>query len=213
MKKNAVIFDLDGTMWNACEPVLISWNRVLARHGGLPAVTMETIESFMGKTLDEIVSLFFTQMTHEEGLAIARECVVEEGNYLAEHGAALFDGLEETLHKLAQQYTLCLVSNCEAGYAEAFLSYYGFDRYFTDYEYSGRTQKSKGENIRMVILRNGIENAVYVGDTQSDCDAARQAGVPFIFASYGFGNVDAFDADVSSIREIPAAARTIFDRF
>lgn len=29
MKKNAVIFDLDGTMWNACEPVLISWNRVL----------------------------------------------------------------------------------------------------------------------------------------------------------------------------------------
>lgn len=65
----------------------------------------------------------------------------------------------------------------------------------------------------MVILRNGIENAVYVGDTQSDCDAARQAGVPFIFASYGFGNVDAFDAAVSSIREIPATARTIFDKF
>ena len=165
MKKNAVIFDLDGTMWNACEPVLISWNRVLARHDGLPAVTMETIESFMGKTLDEIVSLFFTQMTHE------------------------------------------------AGYAEAFLSYYKFDRYFTDYEYSGRTQRSKGENIRAVISRNGIENAVYVGDTQSDCDAAQQAGVPFIFASYGFGNVDTFDASVSSVREIPAAAKTIFNRF
>lgn len=81
MKKNAVIFDLDGTMWNACEPVLISWNVVLRRHG-LPAVKKETIESFMGKTLGQIVSLYFTDMTQEEGLNIANECVHEEANYL-----------------------------------------------------------------------------------------------------------------------------------
>ncbi|HIV02533.1 MAG TPA: HAD family hydrolase [Candidatus Aphodoplasma excrementigallinarum] len=211
MKKNAVIFDLDGTMWNACEPVLISWNVVLRRHG-LPAVKKETIESFMGKTLGQIVSLYFTDMTQEEGLKIANECVREEANYLAAHGAALYDGLADTLRQLAQRYELCLVSNCEAGYAEAFLSYHKFEPLFTDYEYSGRTKKSKGENIRMVMERNGIAKAVYVGDTQSDCDAARQAGIPFIFASYGFGSVDSADAAVADIREVPAAAEAVFDK-
>ena len=38
MKNNAVIFDLDGTMWNACGPVMISWNAVLKRHD-LPQIT------------------------------------------------------------------------------------------------------------------------------------------------------------------------------
>ena len=211
MKKNAVIFDLDGTMWNACEPVLISWNAVLKRHG-LLAVKKETIESFMGKTLVQIVSLYFTDMTQEEGLNIANECVREEANYLAAHGASLYDGLGDTLRQLAQHYELCLVSNCEAGYAEAFLSYYKFEPLFTDYEYSGRTKKSKGENIRMVMERNGIEKAVYVGDTQSDCDAARQAGIPFIFASYGFGSVDSADAAAADIREVPAAVAAVFDK-
>ena len=147
MKKNAVIFDLDGTMWNACEPVLISWNVVLRRHG-LPAVKKETIESFMGKTLGQIVSLYFTDMAQEEGLKIANECVREEANYLAAHGASLYDGLGDTLRQLAQHYELCLVSNCEAGYAEAFLSYYKFEPLFADYEYSATRRATATRRAR-----------------------------------------------------------------
>ena len=211
MKNNAVIFDLDGTMWNACGPVMISWNAVLKRHD-LPQITRKTVESFMGKTLSQIVALYFTDITQEEGLKIANECVREEAEYLAAHGAELYDGLADTLEHLAQHYMLCLVSNCEAGYAEAFLSYHGFERLFADFEYSGRTKKRKGENIRMVMERNGIEKAVYVGDTQSDCDAARQAGIPFIHASYGFGNVDAAEASIATIRELPASVQLVFDK-
>ena len=39
--------------------------------------------------------------------------------------------------------------------------------------------------------RNGIDRAqaAYIGDTMGDCEAARLAGIPFIFASYGFGKV------------------------
>ena len=38
--------------------------------------------------------------------------------------------------------------------------------------------------------RNGIEEAVYVGDTQGDADACKEAGVPMVYAAYGFGNVE-----------------------
>ena len=211
MKKNAILFDLDGTLWDASEPVVLSWNKVLGRLG-LPLITKETITSFMGKTIDEITSMYFTTIPHEEGLKIALACCEEESRYLAEHGARLFDGLEEVLCRLRETYSLAIVSNCPIGYAEAFLSYYGFESYFDDYEYSGRTGKNKGENIKMLLERNGIERAVYVGDTQGDCDAAAQAGVPFVFAQYGFGTVNRWDAAVSSVPEIPQAVSLLFNK-
>ena len=59
-----------------------------------------------------------------------------------------------------------------------------------DFECIGRTGKPKSENIRLIIERNGLKAPVYVGDTQWDFDAATAAGVPFIFAAYGFGHVE-----------------------
>ena len=35
--------------------------------------------------------------------------------------------------------------------------------------------------------RNGLKNSVYVGDTNGDSTAAKKAGIPFIYAKYGFG--------------------------
>jgi phosphoglycolate phosphatase len=52
--------------------------------------------------------------------------------------------------------------------------------------------------------RNGIERAIYVGDTMGDCEAARAAGIPFLHAAYGFGSVPDAPA-VRAFSEIPAA--------
>ncbi len=50
--------------------------------------------------------------------------------------------------------------------------------------------KDKGTNIRLCMERNGLTRAVYVGDTKGDLDSARKAGIDFIYAAYGFGDVD-----------------------
>lgn len=60
----------------------------------------------------------------------------------------------------------------------------------TDYTCPGDTGKLKAENIRIIMERNGFEKAVYVGDTQGDANACRQAEVPMIYAQYGFGQVE-----------------------
>ena len=52
------------------------------------------------------------------------------------------------------------------------------------------------------MKRNRIDKAVYVGDTQGDLDACRKAGVPFIFAGYGFGSVDDDSNAISSLDEL-----------
>ena len=53
----------------------------------------------------------------------------------------------------------------------------------------GETQTSKGQTIRTLMKRNNLKDPVYVGDTQGDADACAEAGIPFIFAGYGFGDV------------------------
>ncbi len=63
------------------------------------------------------------------------------------------------------------------------------EAYVTDIECYGNTKKSKGMNIKAVVERNHLKDPVYVGDTVGDCEASREAGVPFIFAAYGFGDV------------------------
>lgn len=71
-----------------------------------------------------------------------------------------------------------------------------------DYECFGDTGKSKGENIRLIMERNRIDDAVYVGDTQGDYEAAVFAGIPFIFAKYGFGNPANYDYAINGIKEL-----------
>ena len=41
----------------------------------------------------------------------------------------------------------------------------------------------------MLMKKNNLNSPVYVGDTQGDADACKMAGIPFIFAEYGFGDV------------------------
>ena len=92
------------------------------------------------------------------------------------------------------------------GYIETFLTVHGLEKYFSDTECNGGTGLSKGENIRLVMERNGIERAVYVGDTLMDMQAADQAGVPFIHAAYGFRKPDRETESIGEIGEIISVA-------
>ena len=124
-------------------------------------------------------------------------------------GGILYPRLPETLAALAQKYALFVVSNSQDGYVQAFLHWSGLTC-FRDIEMAGRTGLDKGANIRLVMERNGVTKAVYVGDTQGDADAAAKAGIPFIFTEYGFGSVKDAAARIASLPELPAAVEKIF---
>lgn len=85
---------------------------------------------------------------------------------------------------------------------ESFLKTSKLSEYFQDYECNGRTKLSKGENIELIMKRNKIERAVYVGDTINDKEAADFAKIPFIYASYGFGLVEQYDYKIDNIKDL-----------
>ena len=50
--------------------------------------------------------------------------------------------------------------------------------------------------------RYHIENCAYVGDTQGDYEATLEAGIPFIWAAYGFGTPAGFDARIDAFSDL-----------
>lgn len=197
--KKGIIFDLDGTLWDSIVPVTHGWNVALDRHPELNChITEDDMRGFMGKTNPTIARLMLPDLTPDAAYEIVKECAAEELIYLKDHPGALYPGIEKLLKELGQEYPLYIVSNCDDGYVQTFLDVCGFRDYFEDFEMSGRTRKEKGENIRLIMERNQLERAVYIGDTQGDLDASHAAGIPFIYAAYGFGSVN---EDVPSVQE------------
>lgn len=210
--KQGIIFDVDGTLWDAAESVAAAWNIVLKRREVKRAeLTIDDVHGVMGKTIEGVADALLGDYPKEERIAITRECLRFQNGYLAEHGGMLYEGLEEVLKELSAQYPLYIVSNCEKGYIEGFLEYYGFAKYFKDFESHGNTMLSKGQNIKLVAERNGLTEAVYIGDIQGDYDASREAGAGFIHAAYGFGTIDADVPAIQSIVELPERIKEYFD--
>ncbi len=191
MKYDGVLFDLDGTLWNATEAIAISWQLALQGAEDIPhPPTVAQLERVMGMTARQLMATLFPHISEERGAELFARCCEVENDYLLRHGGQLYPGVGELLENLRGETALAIVSNCNAEYAPCFLKAHDMEKYFDDWECSGRTGLSKGENIQLVIQRNHLESPVYVGDTLLDYEAAQAARVPFIHAAYGFGQVE-----------------------
>ena len=211
--KKAIIFDMDGTLWDSAENVAISWNIAMEQFGyEREPITKEDMYSVMGKTMDKLAEILFDKIEGEERAALLELACKVENDYLREHGGVLYPEIRKTMEQLKEDYRLLIVSNCQAGYIEAFLDYYKFHDLVEDIECFGNNNKPKSENIALICERNNIakEDAVYVGDIQGDYDSAMAAGVKFIHAAYGFGTIDAEVEKIQSFKELPKVVKTVF---
>lgn len=185
-----IIFDLDGTLWNTEESTFKAANEIVNKYN-VDSITKETIKKCMGLQLDDVIKLYFPKV--EKDLALKLMLEVEKSNleYLEKNGGKNYIYLEETIKKLSENYKLFLVSNTNnKKYIEAFLITSNLKDYFTDYIAAGEENISKGEAIIKITKVNNLEKAIYIGDTQKDLEATIYANIPFIYAKYGFGNIE-----------------------
>ena len=203
-KYDSIIFDLDGTLWNSSKPICEAWNIILNRHKEIvrEPITIEELGQCMGLPMYDIAAKLFPDEKEEVRNALMDELCEFENGYLEKMGGVLFPGLEATLKELKTKYPLYIVSNCQDGYIEAFLQYSKLGEYFKDFTCPAYTGRLKGENIRIIMERNGLSEAVYVGDTQGDANSCKEAEIPMIYAAYGFGKVEKADASIQSFDEL-----------
>ena len=195
----AIIFDLDGTLWDTSRETKRVWKNVAKNYN--IKINKEKIKQIMGFTKVEIIEYLFKE-NMEKGNKFITECQTQENEYLREKGGHIYVNTISTIKSLSTKYDLYIVSNCQSGYIETFLNYYSIENYFKDYECSGNTGLSKYENIRNLIKRNNILKAIYVGDTIKDYEAANKNKLPFIWAEYGFGKCDKYYKKINDISEL-----------
>ena len=188
---DSIIFDVDGTLWDSTEICAKAWTDVIHRETSLSlTINASTLKGLFGRLLPDIASVLFADYPKEEQLRLIDRCCQEEHKALLAQCAPLYPDLEKTLQQLKENYRLFIVSNCQAGYIEVFLKSTGFGHYFKGHLCPGDTGMAKAENIMKIREDNNLSDPVYIGDTIGDFNACRKAGVPFIFAEYGFGQVD-----------------------
>ena len=208
--KTGLIFDMDGTLWDSSENVAKAWNEKINQLGlDRPEITQQDIMGVMGLTMDKLAAIIFGDLPEKERMELLDQCCGNENDFLRRNGGRLYPELESTIAKLAEDYPLYIVSNCQKGYIEAFLDHYGFWKYFADIECYGNNLKEKGDNIALVMERNGLDKAWYIGDIQGDHDSAVKAGAGFIHASYGFGTINETVPELGSFKELPGLLKSL----
>lgn len=207
MKKtdfDGIIFDLDGTLWDATAVNKLAWDTAYEQLGyGKSRVTDEAFQACMGLLIPDIAKKIHPEIGDDKRQEYIDRCIEIEHRLLLEQGGILYDGFYEVLSALSGRYRLSVVSNCQAGYIEIFMKAHRAEAYFSDFECPGNTGLPKADNIRLVAERNGLKRPVYVGDTSGDLKAAHEAGVPFIWAEYGFGrNLEGYEYKTGSLKEL-----------
>lgn len=183
----AVVFDLDGTLWNACGASAEGWTRGLALAGVERVVTAQEIANVAGKPYRECVESILPALSRAEIDDLLPLLDREEKKVIQRRGGQLYPGVREGVERLSLEGRVFVVSNCQEWYLEEFLTHSGLGQFFLDVECHGRTGRVKSDNLRLVMERNQLSRAVYVGDTEGDQRAAREAEMDFVHVDYGFG--------------------------
>ena len=198
-----IIFDLDGTLWDTRARVIDLWNQVLKDYGLEKTITQQNLSPLIGLPLGKICQNLLPELEEKKIEQLVESISTLEISTLTAQGGKLYPQVRETLTKLKSlKLPLYIVSNCQAGYIEAFLDFHKFRDAFSDFESAGRSGLNKEENIISIIKRNKLSHAIYIGDTDNDSQSARGASVPFIWAAYGFGKNIQSEYKIDSMEDL-----------
>lgn len=204
MNYESLIFDIDGTLWDSRALVAEGYNLQLKDEGLEHLfVNAQQLKALFGKVMTEIADVIFAEIPLPERYALMERCMARENRYLQENPCAIgYPGVKETLIRLAESHRLFIVSNSQRGYPELCIRKLGLGSCITACLCFGDTGTSKGKTIRALMQRHNIRSCAYIGDTQGDYEATLEAGIPFIWASYGFGVPEGYGAKIDRISDL-----------
>lgn len=200
---DGIIFDVDGTLWDSTDVVAKSWNQAILDHSDLDFhVDGKLLKNLFGLPMDKLYDALFPFLPMDKRWELGTYCFEYENEFLKTEPGVLYQGVEETMRTLSKKTDLYIVSNCQCGYIELFLQGSGLSDIIKDHLCFGDTGTSKGQTILKLMEKNHLKDVVYVGDTTGDFEACKEAGIPFIFAAYGFGSVEDAPKSISQFSEL-----------
>lgn len=204
MTYESLIFDIDGTLWDSRALVAEGYNIQLRKEGlSHLCVDAERLRPLFGKVMTDIADELFPDFPDSKRYPLMERCMLTENRYLQENPCHIgYPKVKETLEALAKSHRLFIVSNAQKGYPELCIEKLGLGDCIRAHLCFGDTGTSKGQTILTLMKQEHITSCAYIGDTQGDYEATVEAGVPFLWAAYGFGTPQSYDARLDSIEDL-----------
>ncbi len=198
---DGLIFDMDGTLWDAVDTYARIWNDVFRQAGREANITRENLIGNIGLPIPRILTNLFPDLTDEEAERFSRDLAAAEPELLARYGGTPYPGVVEGLERLSRRYKLFLVSNCDKHTLPIFMSCIGITPYITDTLSFGNTHRPKGDNMLLIKEKYNLRQPLYMGDIDADGRETHRVGLPFVYARYGFGDTDDYELAFDSFTE------------
>ena len=159
---DALIFDMDGTLWDAVDTYAAIWNMAFKEIGSTTRIGRSELLAYMGTRIDKILAHFVPEPYTQAFIEAINRLEVSE---LPRLGGTLYPGVTEGIAALARHYKLFILSNCDERELPIFVRYAGLTSYITDILSYGDTRLQKAENMQLLSQRHNLRHPIYVGDT------------------------------------------------
>lgn len=184
----AVLFDLDGTILDTSEGIMMSI-RETAEIMGLTPLAPEVLRTFIGPPIE----WSFEDKYDIHGDELKKAAAIFRDRYSNVNllHAKPYEGIFELFDKLRDLgYGTAVATYKKQDYTEKLLKHFGIDRmvdviYGSDYE--GKLKKSDIIELCIRDLNVDRDKVLMVGDSKHDATGAKALGVDFAGVSFGFG--------------------------
>lgn len=194
MKNNLIIFDLDGTLLNSVEDLGRAVNYALQLRG-LATHTMDEYRYFVGNGVRKLIERALrATLGHDADIELQESVLQDFMAYYIEHKCDYtrpYDGIEELLQELsAKGIKIAVASNKFIEGTQKLI-----ENFFPNISFvcvlgqrEGVPVKPNPQIVYDILATAGVSKAetLYVGDTGTDMQTARNAGVESIGVLWGF---------------------------
>ena len=191
MKKLA-IFDFDGTIMDSVHDVVILLNKALAMYD-FPTLTSDEYVKYLGGNIDEIVALVLEDNYTPENVKMVKDTYLDMYYASPKENTIPFPKSVEILEKLQDMGVMIGInSNRFTDSIETFV-----DKFFNDidffmimgHDFDYPSKPDPHAVLKMIENANiSPDEAIYIGDSGTDIQTAKNAGIDCIIVRWGYGN-------------------------
>lgn len=193
MKMRDIVFDLDGTLIDSAPSILASMQAAFEQAGIAPSgpLTPALIGPPLAQTLRSLLP-----KAAEAALPVLIEGFKRHYDESGYQASRVYPGVPDMLHALGQMpVRLHIATNKRIAPARRIVEHLGWGRFFAGvYALDFYTPALAHKTAMLQRLRQSLAGPgpapLYVGDRAEDAEAAHASGMPFLWASWGYGGHD-----------------------
>lgn len=189
MKKDIIIFDLDGTLLNTLSGLCEAFNFAISKFG-YPKRREEEIKAFIGNGVKKAIQRCLPPEVEESRLDEITKVFKKYYEENITNGTCVYEGITEELKKIKKSgRKICVVSNkYDVAVKELCEKYFEGLIDFATGESNEVRKKPDPSGIykALEVVGGKIENTVYIGDSEVDIETAKNAGVDCISVLWGY---------------------------